>query len=252
MLKKNARPASTPCFIEPLEGRQMLSATVASSSALTVSAGSALFGTPVTLTTTVRAASGSTKGGIIEFLDLSGKKYVTFSTATISHTGHASITFPATGGNALYVGAYTFKTRFLGTSTVIGSISRLRDVDSTVPSLTTLSDGTEYGVIQAGTGSTTAQTGDNLTMDYSGYLESNGSLFDDSNNHPTSDPFPFTLGGNVIEGWNSSIVGMKVGETRVLVIPAADAYGANPPTGSGIPANADLVFLVHLVANTGT
>ena len=35
---------------------------------------------------------------------------------------------------------------------------------------------------------------------------------------------------------------MKVGGTRRLVIPAALAYGAKPPQGSGIPANADLVF----------
>jgi len=41
---------------------------------------------------------------------------------------------------------------------------------------------------------------------------------------------------------------MKVGGTRRLVIPAEMAYGANPPGGSGIPANADLVFDVELVA----
>jgi FKBP-type peptidyl-prolyl cis-trans isomerase len=39
---------------------------------------------------------------------------------------------------------------------------------------------------------------------------------------------------------------MKVGGTRRLLIPAAEAYGANPPSGSGIPANADLVFDVTL------
>ncbi len=39
---------------------------------------------------------------------------------------------------------------------------------------------------------------------------------------------------------------MKVGGTRRLLIPAAQAYGANPPAGSGIPANADLVFDVTL------
>ena len=40
--------------------------------------------------------------------------------------------------------------------------------------------------------------------------------------------------------------GMKVGGTRRLLIPAALAYGATPPSGSGIPANADLVFDVTL------
>ncbi len=37
---------------------------------------------------------------------------------------------------------------------------------------------------------------------------------------------------------------MKVGGTRQLLIPAALAYGASPPSGSGIPANAPLVFNV--------
>jgi FKBP-type peptidyl-prolyl cis-trans isomerase FkpA len=40
---------------------------------------------------------------------------------------------------------------------------------------------------------------------------------------------------------------MKVGGTRRLVIPADQAYGANPPQGSGIPANAPLVFDIELV-----
>lgn len=35
---------------------------------------------------------------------------------------------------------------------------------------------------------------------------------------------------------------MKVGGTRRLVIPAALAYGDNPPQGSGIPKGANLVF----------
>jgi FKBP-type peptidyl-prolyl cis-trans isomerase FkpA len=40
---------------------------------------------------------------------------------------------------------------------------------------------------------------------------------------------------------------MKVGGTRRLVIPANMAYGATPPAGSGIPANADLVFDITLI-----
>ncbi len=40
---------------------------------------------------------------------------------------------------------------------------------------------------------------------------------------------------------------MKEGGVRRLVIPAELAYGANPPQGSGIPANAALVFDVTLI-----
>jgi FKBP-type peptidyl-prolyl cis-trans isomerase FkpA len=39
---------------------------------------------------------------------------------------------------------------------------------------------------------------------------------------------------------------MHVGGTRRLIIPAALAYGATPPQGSGIPANAPLVFDITL------
>jgi len=41
---------------------------------------------------------------------------------------------------------------------------------------------------------------------------------------------------------------MKVGGRRLIVIPGAQAYGANPPTGSSIKANEPLVFVVDLTA----
>jgi FKBP-type peptidyl-prolyl cis-trans isomerase len=59
-------------------------------------------------------------------------------------------------------------------------------------------------------------------------------------------PIPFGL-DQVIAGWTQGVPGMKVGGKRRLLIPAALAYGANPPQGSGIPANADLVFDIELV-----
>jgi peptidylprolyl isomerase len=38
-------------------------------------------------------------------------------------------------------------------------------------------------------------------------------------------PFEFTLGGNVIEGWNQGLVGIPVGSRVQLDVPAALAYG---------------------------
>jgi FKBP-type peptidyl-prolyl cis-trans isomerase len=52
----------------------------------------------------------------------------------------------------------------------------------------------------------------------------------------------------VIKGWTDGVPGMKVGGTRRLIIPADQAYGANPPEGSGIPANAPLVFDIEVTA----
>ncbi len=84
---------------------------------------------------------------------------------------------------------------------------------------------------------------DTITVDYTGAVASTGVIFQSSKD--SGQPVSFPLKG-VIPGWTQGIPGMKVGGTRRLLIPAALAYGANPPPGSGIPANADLVFDVTL------
>ena len=92
-----------------------------------------------------------------------------------------------------------------------------------------------------------AKVGDTLSMNYKGTL-TNGKVFDQSYGHG---PFEFELGaGNVIEGWDKGIVGMKVGGKRKLVIPAKMAYGANSPSPD-IPANSTLVFEVELLSVNG-
>ena len=85
--------------------------------------------------------------------------------------------------------------------------------------------------------------GAKVTADYAGALMSDGTIFDASADHGGPQTFPLS---GVIAGWSQGIPGMKVGGTRRLLIPAALAYGTNPPQGSGIPANADLVFDVTL------
>jgi peptidylprolyl isomerase len=94
-----------------------------------------------------------------------------------------------------------------------------------------------------------AQTGDTVSMNYTGRLE-NGAVFD-SNVDPKFkhvEPFVFTLGaGQVIAGWDKGIVGMKVGEKKTLTIPPADAYRADGVPGV-IPPNSTLIFDVELVS----
>ncbi len=95
--------------------------------------------------------------------------------------------------------------------------------------------------IKVGTGAT-AKAGDTVTVDYTGAVSSTGLIF-----QTTQGNQPVSLSLNqVIKGWQLGIPGMKVGGTRQLLIPADEAYGANPPSGSGIPANAPLVFNVTL------
>lgn len=96
---------------------------------------------------------------------------------------------------------------------------------------------------KVGTGAA-AKAGDTVTVNYTGAVASTGIIFQSTQD--TGQPVPLSL-SNVIKGWQDGIPGMKVGGTRRLLIPADQAYGANPPQGSGIPANAPLVFDIELV-----
>lgn len=95
---------------------------------------------------------------------------------------------------------------------------------------------------------TVAVAGTTATVKYTGWLYSAGAV----NNKGTqfdSGQFEFKLGtGAVVAGFDQAVTGMKTGEKKTVTIPANLAYGASPPPGSGIPANADLVFDIELVA----
>lgn len=97
--------------------------------------------------------------------------------------------------------------------------------------------------VTTGTGNTLAN-GSTFTATYIGYLASNGTIFD-SGTLTNS-----TVGTGLITGFSTGLVGMKVGGNRRIDIPADQAYGANPPSGSSIPPNARLVFDVTLTAAT--
>lgn len=99
--------------------------------------------------------------------------------------------------------------------------------------------------IQVGNGAE-AVAGKKVTVHYTGTLKSDGSKFDSSLDR--GEPFTFELGvGQVIQGWDQGVEGMKVGGKRKLVIPAALAYGEQSPSPA-IPPNSDLVFEVELLA----
>jgi peptidylprolyl isomerase len=88
-----------------------------------------------------------------------------------------------------------------------------------------------------------AADGDTVTVHYVGIL-SDGTVFDES--WSKQQPFPVALGqGQVIQGWDEGLKGVKIGERRHLVIGADKAYGANAQ--SRIPANSPLAFDVDVV-----
>jgi FKBP-type peptidyl-prolyl cis-trans isomerase len=98
--------------------------------------------------------------------------------------------------------------------------------------------------IKPGTGAE-AKAGQRVTVHYVGTL-TDGKKFDSSRDR--NEGFRFTLGrGEVIQGWDRGVAGMRVGEVRKLTIPAALGYGARgfPPV---IPPDATLVFEVELLA----
>jgi len=76
-----------------------------------------------------------------------------------------------------------------------------------------------------------------VVVAYKGRLET-GEVFDQSDRSTFNRQ-------RVIRGFRTGITGMHVGETKHLLVPPEDGYGASPPLG--IPPNATLSFEVTLL-----
>ena len=87
--------------------------------------------------------------------------------------------------------------------------------------------------------------GKQVIVHYAGVAWSTGKEFDASWNRGST--FDFRLGGGeVIEGWDRGVAGMKVGGRRRLTIPAHLGYGSRG-AGGVIKGGETLVFVVDLV-----
>jgi FKBP-type peptidyl-prolyl cis-trans isomerase FkpA len=139
--------------------------------------------------------------------------------------------------------------RKIGVVLVLGVIAACHGKSTVVP----MSSVTSMQSVELKPGSGDAVTAGKIAVvQYTGWLyeasapDNKGKQFDSS--RTAGQPFRFPLGtGQVIKGWDQGVLGMKIGESRRLIIPPDLAYGDNG-AGGVIPPGATLVFDIDLVA----
>jgi FKBP-type peptidyl-prolyl cis-trans isomerase FkpA len=139
--------------------------------------------------------------------------------------------------------------RRIGVAVLVGLIAACNGKPSPMPSTSVSS--MQTALLKAGTGAGIG-AGQIAVVQYTGWLydasatDNKGKQFDSSRSG--GQPFRFPVGaGQVIKGWDQGVAGMKVGESRRLVIPADLAYG-DGGAGGVIPPGATLVFDIDLIA----
>jgi hypothetical protein len=203
-----------------MENRQLLSA-VATVTTISVPS-STVLGQTFSIVASVTTPTGApvTSGTVELYADGSD----TGVSAALNSGGFASFTFgPA---NTVYVGTYTLGAEFLGTTTDAASTTAVNaNLDITSPTYTTKPDGLQIATVTAGTGAG-AVTGQYLTVQYTGFYQSNGSVFDESAEHAPPE-FSYTLNATpeqVISGFDEGTTAIKAGGTVDLVIPSNLGY----------------------------
>ena len=118
-------------------------------------------------------------------------------------------------------------------------------IEEHYPTAREFPSGVRFILRAPGTGEAKPRPGQEAAVRYSGWLL-DGTPIDSSEAHG-GQPFIFRVGhGQVIKGWDESILEMKKGEKLTLIIPYWLAYGSSgrPPK---IPPRATLVFDIELV-----
>ncbi len=267
MYRKNSSP-----LVEVLESRTFLSATAPdaasaplavdravsqrTSTVLNISRHVSNLGQPLRFTVTVKPSKGAaTPAGTVQLINNGATVAGAGSelTMTLSPKGRAAYTFQV-GNLAIYAGVHTFTALYTSSNALLGSMSKAVTILVKVPRLKQAADGLGTVTVQKGHGNAIGD-GQTATVLYTGFLQSNGEIFDYATaDHGEGAPASLTFVINatpeaVINGFDRGTRGMKVGETRVIAIPAALGYGEFG-SGSSVPPNADLLFLVKLLSIT--
>ncbi len=159
------------------------------------------------------------------------------------------------GGIALFGGGDSKSTTTTTSITVAGEVTTTVDpnapITTTPPKpevsiptapvtelkVTTITEGTGVGAV----------VGDAMEVHYLGYTSVDGVEFD--NSYDRGAPIPVVLGaGQVIQGWDQGLVGLKVGGRYQIDIPVDLAYGPDA-AAQGRPAGA-LSFIVDIMSIT--
>jgi FKBP-type peptidyl-prolyl cis-trans isomerase len=107
----------------------------------------------------------------------------------------------------------------------------------------TTASGLTFSVLEAGTGTRHPKLHDKVRVHYTGWLASDGTIFDSSVRR--GQPATFKL-GEVVAGWNEGLTKITEGGRIKLTIPPDLAYGSQGRPG--IPPDSTLIFEVHLLA----
>jgi FKBP-type peptidyl-prolyl cis-trans isomerase len=123
------------------------------------------------------------------------------------------------------------------------SITYAPELQIDLARMTRLPSGVYYRVTEEGSGDS-AVARKTVTIDYVVAMP-DARKVDSSND--SGKPMTFRVGGNqVIKGVDQGVVGMKLGERRLLVIPPELAYGDQGIPNRGVPPNSTLIFEIVL------
>jgi len=101
-------------------------------------------------------------------------------------------------------------------------------------------------ILVQGTGPTTVK-GDYLVTNYLGQVWGGAKPFDNSYDRKATSTFQIGA-GKVVPGWDTALVGVKVGSRVLLSLPPADGYGSAGSSGAVIKGTDTIVFVVDIVS----
>jgi len=91
----------------------------------------------------------------------------------------------------------------------------------------------------------TVESGDSVTVNYTGVIWGTGKVFDSSWTRGTPATF---VTSQVVPGFGKALVGQTVGSKVIVIIPPAEGYGTSGNSGAGISGTDDIVFVVQIIS----